>query len=53
MIKDFFSEDNFFFPPIGFTTIPELLESLPEKVVSRAEKYLEDRKARLALYDKL
>jgi len=47
MVKDFYELDYFFYPPIEFETIEELLEQLPEKAIERAKSYLDLRKEKL------
>jgi len=53
MFKDFLELDYFFYPPIEFENIEELLDQLPEKAIGPAKAYLERREERLkAIYDK-
>lgn len=47
MVKDFAELDHFFYPPIKFKTIEELIEQLPEKAITRAQVYLELRRKKL------
>lgn len=47
MVKDFVELDHFFYPPIEFETIEELLEQLPEKAIARARSYLDRRQEKL------
>jgi hypothetical protein len=47
MVKDFVELDNFFYPPIEFEAIEELLEQLPEKAITPVKAYLDRRKEKL------
>ncbi len=52
MVKDFLELDYFFYPPIEFENLNELLEQLPEKAISKAEAYLKSRREKLKnIYD--
>lgn len=52
MVKDFVELEHFFYPPIEFETIDELLQKLPEGVITPAKAYLERRKKKLKeIYD--
>lgn len=47
MAKDFVEFEHFFYPPIEFGAIEELLQQLPERVIAPAKAYLERRKNKL------
>lgn len=47
MVKDFVELDHFFYPPIEFETIEELVEQIPLRVIAPAEDYLKARKEKL------
>jgi len=47
MVKDFIELDYFFYPPIEFEAIEELLEQLPEKAILPAKAYLDRRRKKL------
>jgi hypothetical protein len=47
MVKDFVEHDYFFYPPLEFSTIDELLAQLPEKAIAPAQAYLERRREKL------
>lgn len=52
MVKDFAELDHFFYPPIKFEAIEELIEQLPEKIITPAQAYLERRREKLkGIYD--
>jgi hypothetical protein len=52
MVKDFAELDHFFYPPIEFETIEQLIKQLPEKVITPAIAYLDRRKEKLkGIYD--
>jgi hypothetical protein len=52
MVKDFAELDYFFYPPIKFKTIEELIEQLPEKAIAPAKAYLDRRREKLkGIYD--
>lgn len=47
MVKDFVELDHFFYPPIEFERLEELIEQIPEKIIAPAEVYLKSRKEKL------
>lgn len=49
MVKDFLELDHFFYPPIQFQSITDLLAQIPEKAIARAQAYLEARREKLRL----
>jgi Pentapeptide repeats (8 copies) len=52
MVKDFAELDHFFYPPIKFKTIEELIEQLPQKAIAPANAYIDRRREKLkGIYD--
>jgi hypothetical protein len=49
MLKDFLEQDHFFYPPIQFQSIADLLAQIPAKAIGRAQTYLEARAEKLRL----
>jgi hypothetical protein len=47
MVKDFVELDYFFYPPLEFSSVEELLAQLPEKAIAPAQAYLERRREKL------
>lgn len=53
MVKDFAELDHFFYPPVEFSAVEDLLQQLPERVIAPATSYLERRRQKLkAIYEK-
>jgi hypothetical protein len=47
MHKDFVELDHFFYPPVEFESIGDLLGKLPDQIVAPAEEYIKHRKEKL------
>lgn len=47
MVKDFIELEYFFYPPLEFSSVEELLAQLPEKAIAPAQAYLERRREKL------